>query len=191
MADGKFSDKRGFMALHLQLILGGARSGKSRYALNQGNEPDFQNHFFVATAYAGDKEMKDRIQLHRLERSSFWTTIEEPYHLANALLELDTNEKSLVVLDCATIWISNLLCGMGGSALSVPEIEKELGTLIQLLSRQNGKFRVVSNEVGLGIVPDNSLGRQFRDLQGKFNQSLASLADQVILMTAGIPQKIK
>jgi adenosylcobinamide kinase / adenosylcobinamide-phosphate guanylyltransferase len=179
------------MAPHLQLILGGARSGKSRYALRQGNESDFNPRFYLATASAGDEEMKNRIVQHRKERDASWQTVEEPYHLPEALSQSASHEKGLVIVDCTTLWVSNLLCGMGGKAITSPEIKLEFEKLIQLLPRLKGNILVVSNEVGLGIVPDNPLGRNFRDLQGDLNQTLASIANQVILMTAGIPQKIK
>jgi adenosylcobinamide kinase/adenosylcobinamide-phosphate guanylyltransferase len=179
------------MTTSLQLILGGARSGKSRYALSQGDEPASERRIFLATAFAGDEEMKKRIEHHQAERGNRWTTLEEPYHLAAALEKSNGGVDSLLVVDCATLWISNLLCGMGGKSLSSSEVEKEFEKLIEILPRQKGRIRIVSNEVGLGIVPDNLLGRQFRDLQGQFNQSLAALAGQVILMTAGLPQKIK
>jgi adenosylcobinamide kinase/adenosylcobinamide-phosphate guanylyltransferase len=179
------------MSPPLQFILGGARSGKSRYALNQGDELTYERRIFLATAFAGDEEMKSRIKRHQAERGDQWTTLEEPYHLVGALEKSSSGENNLLVVDCATLWISNLLCGMGGKELSISEIEKEFEKLIKILPRQKGRIRIVSNEVGLGLVPDNSLGRQFRDLQGQFNQSLAALANQVILMTAGLPQKIK
>ena len=177
--------------MDLQLILGGARSGKSRYALTQGDENSFKNRIFLATALAGDKEMKKRIARHKAERGSRWKTIEEPYHLAAALKKSRQGEKGLLIVDCATLWISNLLCGMGGKTLSTSGVQKEFKKVTTILARQNGSIRIVSNEVGLGLVPDNTLGRQFRDLQGEFNQSIAALASQVILMTAGLPQRIK
>ncbi len=179
------------MTPHIQLILGGAWSGKSRYALSQGDEDSFENRTFLATAFAGDEEMKNRIDRHKTERGAQWKTIEEPYHLVTLLTQLETSRKGLIVIDCATLWISNLLCGIGGKALSVSEIEKEFESLIKALAHQKGRIRIVSNEVGLGVVPDNPLGRQFRDLQGEFNQLLAAFAGQVILMTAGLHQKIK
>jgi adenosylcobinamide kinase/adenosylcobinamide-phosphate guanylyltransferase len=179
------------MSASLQLILGGARSGKSRYALAQGDESRFEPRLFLATASPEDEEMRQRILRHRLQRGSQWQTLEEPYHLVEALGRSAIHEKGLVIVDCATLWISNLLCGIGGKAKSVEEIEKEFEKLVQIISSLSGNVRVVSNEVGLGIVPDNLLSRQFRDLQGTFNQSVASLANQVILLTAGIPQKIK
>ena len=179
------------MTSSLQLILGGARSGKSRYALNQGDELTYDRRIFLATAFAGDTEMENRIKRHQTERGDQWNTIEEPYDLAAPVEKSKTELNSLLVIDCATLWISNLLCGMGGKALESSEIEKEFEKLFKILSQQKGRIRIVSNEVGLGLVPDNLLGRQFRDLQGQFNQSLAALAGQVILMTAGLPQKIK
>jgi adenosylcobinamide kinase/adenosylcobinamide-phosphate guanylyltransferase len=177
--------------MNLQLILGGARSGKSRYALNQGDESTYEHRIFLATAFAGDEEMKNRIKRHQAERGGQWTTLEEPYHLVTALEKSNAGVSDLLVIDCATLWISNLLCGMGGKTLQTSEIEKEFEKLFKILPRRKEKIRFVSNEVGLGLVPDNALGRQFRDLQGQFNQTLAALANQVILMTAGLPQKIK
>ena len=177
--------------MDLQLILGGARSGKSRYALSLGDKSTYERRIFLATAFAGDEEMKKRIERHQAERGDRWTTLEEPYHLVTALEKSNPGANDLLVIDCSTLWISNLLCGMGGKALTVSEIEKEFEKLIKVLPQLKGIIRVVSNEVGLGLVPDNSLGRQFRDLQGKFNQTLAALANQVIFMTAGLPQKLK
>jgi len=175
----------------LQLILGGARSGKSRYALAQGNESSFDPRIFIATASPGDEEMKNRIEQHRSTRSPEWKTVESSYHLVDALEKSAVHEKGLIVVDCLTLWISNLLCGMGGKALSMSEIKNEFKKLEHLLPKLKGNIRFVSNEVGLGIVPDNPLGRNFRDLQGELNQSLATLANQVILMTVGLPHKLK
>ncbi|HTC20298.1 MAG TPA: bifunctional adenosylcobinamide kinase/adenosylcobinamide-phosphate guanylyltransferase [bacterium] len=179
------------MSAFLQLILGGARSGKSRFALTQGGETGFEPRLFLATASPGDEEMRQRIDRHRSQRGSEWQTLEEPYHLVEALGRSAVHPKGLVIVDCATLWISNLLCGMGGKAKSAVEIEKEFEKLVQIFPLLSGNIRIVSNEVGLGVVPDNLLSRQFRDLQGTFNQSVASIANQVILLTAGIPQKIK
>src|SRR5277367_5830091 len=107
------------MAPHIQLILGGARSGKSRFALDQGDEPFFGPLLFLATASAGDDEMKQRIEHHRMGRDKKWQTIEEPYHLVETLRREAVHDKGLLVLDCTTLWISNLLCGMGGKPLSL------------------------------------------------------------------------
>lgn len=182
------------MASHIQLILGGARSGKSRFALQQGNESSFDPLLFLATATAGDEEMKDRIEKHRmsrLEKDSRWKAIEEPYRLAGVLGNSAVHEKGLLVIDCVTLWISNLLCGMGGNPLSNTECEKTFEDLLQTLARAKGQIRIVSNEVGLSIVPDNELGRNFRDLQGLLNQKLAAMSDEVFFLVAGIPRKIK
>jgi adenosylcobinamide kinase/adenosylcobinamide-phosphate guanylyltransferase len=179
------------MATHLQLILGGARSGKSRYALTQGDESSFGARFFLATASAGDEEMRVRIERHRAQRGPEWSTLEEPYRLSAAVEKIGLQEDQLLVIDCATLWISNLLCGMGGKTVPPSEASELFETLFQMLNRQKGSIRVVSNEVGLGVVPENPLARAFRDLQGEFNRSLAALAGQVILMTAGLPQRLK
>ncbi|SRR5579871_1351182 len=176
---------------HLQLILGGARSGKSRFALNQGNEKDFEPRIFLATATALDPEMTRRIRHHQEERGSQWKTVEEPYGLLAALEACPHSPRGLVVVDCATLWISNLLCGVGGKKLSPVEIEKLFEQFLGEAPRLKGCLRIISNEVGLGIVPENELSRQFRDLQGRFNQSAAAVADEVFLIVAGIPQKIK
>ena len=179
------------MSHFLQLILGGARSGKSRFALNQGDENSFDPKIYLATASAQDGEMSRRIELHKAQRGLQWKTVEAPYDLIQALESCAISPKGLVVLDCATLWISNLLCGIGGPKLSATQVERVFEKLFRTLPQWSGNIRVVSNEVGLGIVPDNPLAREFRDLQGRFNQSLAAIASQVILMVAGLPQKIK
>lgn len=182
---------KGAMALSIQLILGGARSGKSSFALAQGNEEGFRSRVFLATASPGDAEMKERILRHQQERGDRWTTVEEPYHLAQSLAKAATDDGTLVVWDCATLWISNLLCGMGGISLTMTEAEKGIDGLFNILPSLKGTLRVVSNEVGLGVVPEHPLGRQFRDLQGFFNQRMAKTAQEVFLITAGLPQKLK
>ena len=179
------------MAPHIQLILGGARSGKSRFALDQGNGSSFDPLLFLATASAGDDEMKERIDKHRSSRDRRWKTMEEPYQLVTALKRSAVHDRGLLVLDCVTLWVSNLLCGMGGKVLSMSEIEKIFAELVHTLPSLKGNIRIVSNEVGLSIVPDNPLGRDFRDLQGSLNQQLASLSNEVFFLTAGLPLRIK
>jgi adenosylcobinamide kinase/adenosylcobinamide-phosphate guanylyltransferase len=176
---------------NLQLILGGARSGKSRFSLAQDGDSSFDRRVFLATATAADQEMKERIRKHQADRGPQWETLEAPYHLIEVLEKLKNEPKTLVVVDCATLWLSNLLCGMGGPALSLSEIEEQIARLTDTLSKIGSPTRSVSNEVGLSIVPDSVLGRQFRDLQGLLNQKLASQAGQVFFLVAGIPQKIK
>jgi adenosylcobinamide kinase/adenosylcobinamide-phosphate guanylyltransferase len=175
----------------LQLILGGARSGKSRFSLDQGNEISFERRLFLATATTDDDEMIDRVRKHQIQRGVQWETIEEPYYLTETLQRLDDSETTLIVVDCATLWLSNLLCGVKGKALSTDEIEKKFNDLLDVLSRTQSHIRIVSNEVGLAVVPDNALGRQFRDLQGLLNQKLASQANQVFFMIAGLAQQCK
>jgi adenosylcobinamide kinase / adenosylcobinamide-phosphate guanylyltransferase len=179
------------MTSKIQLILGGMRSGKSRYALTQGDEPTYTPKIFVATATALDLEMKNRISRHQMERGPEWTTLEEPYYLLRNLKDRMTQSQSLVVMDCSTLWISNLLCGIGGPVLSYSKAETEIKNLVDALPNLKGTLRIVSNEVGLGIISENELSRQFCDLQGRFNQAAAKIAQQVIFMTAGIPFKIK
>ena len=179
------------MNSNLQLILGGARSGKSRFSLSQGDEASFTRRVFLATATAEDEEMKARIRKHQTDRGPQWETLEAPYYLAEALEKLNADEKTLVVVDCATLWLSNLLCGIGGAPLSEAEIEKKIDGFIAVLSKVRTHIRIVSNEVGLSIVPDNALGRLFRDLQGLLNQKLASQSGQVYFLIAGIFQRIK
>jgi adenosylcobinamide kinase/adenosylcobinamide-phosphate guanylyltransferase len=175
----------------LQLILGGARSGKSRFSLGQGNEATFERQIFLATATADDEEMRQRIRKHQDDRGAQWETLEAPYRLIETLQNIEGKDRTLVVVDCATLWLSNLLCGMGGDALSTEGIEKRIDGLIQTLSNTSYQVRIVSNEVGLSLVPDNALGRQFRDLQGLLNQKLASEAGEVFFFIAGIGQKLK
>jgi adenosylcobinamide kinase/adenosylcobinamide-phosphate guanylyltransferase len=169
----------------------GARSGKSRFALGQGNEGSFDPLIFLATASAGDAEMKERIERHRVGRDPKWRTVEEPYRLTETLAGRAIEERGLVVVDCLTLWVSNLLCGMGGNELSLSESEKILDEFLSTVPRSKGHIRFVSNEVGLSIVPDNKLGRDFRDLQGLLNQKLAILSDEVFFLTAGLPHRLK
>jgi adenosylcobinamide kinase/adenosylcobinamide-phosphate guanylyltransferase len=178
------------MSVHIQLILGGARSGKSRFALSQGDEKNYPRKIFLATALPLDEEMNSRIVRHQKERNPEWITLEEPY-LLREKLETNSQPMALMIIDCATLWISNLLCGVGGPALSPPQVEKEIDHLIEYLPNLQGVIRMVTNEVGLGIIPDNLLSRQFCDLQGRLNQKMAYIAEEVIFMTAGISRKIK
>jgi adenosylcobinamide kinase/adenosylcobinamide-phosphate guanylyltransferase len=174
------------------LILGGARSGKSRFALRQ-NSPTASSveHYFIATAMARDNEMKIRIEKHQKDRPSTWKTQEEPYDLLKLLQKTAHQDQSLVVVDCLTLWLSNLLCGMGGPTLSPEAIEEKIDELQKEIPRLNGRVIFVSNEVGLGLVPQTSLGRDFRDLQGKLNQSIAEVSSDIFFLVAGIAQKIK
>ena len=165
---------------HLTLVLGGARSGKSSHAeeLVRRAPPPWT---YIATAEALDDEMRRRIAMHRSGRGGDWHTLEAPLALTETLASLDSGA---VLVDCLTLWLSNVL-------LAEHDIEAECERLLVALAAAPGPLVVVSNEVGLGIVPDTPLGRTFRDAQGRLNQQVAQLADRVVLLTAGIPLKLK
>ena len=162
------------------LVLGGARSGKSRYAeaIAAGHEGQ---KVYVATAEPGDAEMAARIAHHKARRDAGWTTIEAPLDIAPAL---ETHSASFVLVDCITLWLTNMLLARRDIA---PEVER----LASVLSRRHGPTVLVSNEVGFGIVPDNELARRFRDEAGLAHQRLAKICDEVVLMVAGLPMKFK
>ena len=164
------------------LVLGGQRSGKSRYAeefvIASGLSP-----VYLATAASGDGEMRDRIALHRARRGEGWRTVEEPLDLAGALAR-ETGEGFHVLVDCLTLWVSNLIAA-GRS------VEDETGRLLETLARVTGPAVLVSGEVGLGIVPDNALSRRFADALGLVNQRIAAVVDRVVLIAAGLPLVLK
>jgi adenosylcobinamide kinase/adenosylcobinamide-phosphate guanylyltransferase len=163
------------------LVLGGARSGKSRYAeWLIGTYP--QPWIYIATAEAKDDEMAERIAAHKARRDAGWRTIEARHDLADALAAAP--EGSAVLVDCLTLWLSNLMTGAF-------DLEAPTARLLQALARRSGPTVLVSNEVGLGIVPDNALARRFRDAQGLLNQRVAAQAARVIMMVAGIPVSVK
>jgi adenosylcobinamide kinase/adenosylcobinamide-phosphate guanylyltransferase len=174
------------MAAHplprLTLVLGGARSGKSRHAeeLVMRAAPPWT---YLATAEALDQEMRARIDGHRLRRGAQWQTIEAPLDPAGALARLASDTQA-VLIDCLTLWLSNVL-------LAERDIADESRRLLGALGEARCPVVAVSNEVGLGIVPDTALGRAFRDAQGVLNQRVAAAAERVILMTAGIPLTLK
>ena|SRR5215467_12721719 len=165
----------------LTLVLGGARSGKSRYAesLITVLPPP---RIYVATAEAGDAEMTDRIVLHRERRGRDWHTVEAPHDLAAAVAGIESNAPVLV--DCLTLWLSNRM-------LVGADVEADAARLEAALNNRLGPVVLVSNEVGSSIVPDNALARRFRDLQGRLNQRVAARADRVVLMVAGLPLIVK
>ena len=164
------------------LILGGARSGKSSYAESLAR--DFNGpRVYIATAEAGDSEMAERIAAHRKRRGHGWRTVEEATDLPAALADA-AGTGTFILVDCLTLWISNLL-------LAEEDCDAALDALIDTLGKSDGQITIVSNEVGLGIVPDNALARRFRDIAGLANQRVAAACDEVILVTAGLPQKLK
>ena len=166
--------------VRLTLVLGGARSGKSRYAesLVTALPPPW---LYVATAEALDAEMAARIAAHRARRGNDWRTIGAPHDLAGALEAL---AGALVLVDCLTLWLSNRM-------LAQADVDAEIARLEHALDRRTSPVVLVSNEVGFGIVPDNALARRFRDLQGQLNQRMAARADRVVLMVAGVPLAVK
>jgi adenosylcobinamide kinase/adenosylcobinamide-phosphate guanylyltransferase len=170
------------------LILGGARAGKSTFALRLAEERAGECGIaFIATAQALDEEMASRIARHREERPAHWTTIEEPYQIDEALLQ--TPESNVVIIDCLTLFVSNwLLRSEKECDASIQNIVKRL---LATIHSQKRTIICVSNEVGLGIVPDTPLARTFRDLLGRVNQQFAEAADEVYLLVAGLPLRLK
>ena len=168
-------------ASRVTLVLGGARSGKSAYA-----EALFANlpppWLYVATAEAGDGEMRTRIEAHRSRRGADWQTLEAPLDLADAMTSGAADRPALI--DCLTLWLSNLMH-------AGRNIETETSRLIEALGSSRAERVLVANEVGLGIVPDNALARAFRDEAGRLNQRIASAADRVVFVAAGLPIILK
>jgi adenosylcobinamide kinase/adenosylcobinamide-phosphate guanylyltransferase len=164
------------------LVLGGARSGKSRHAealaLSRHGE-----HIYIATAEAGDQEMHRRIADHRRQRGTQWQTLEEPIELTNTL-QRACGEKRIVLVDCITLWLSNLI-------MLERDVGREIDRLCMMLPALEGTVIMVSNEVGLGIVPENALARRFRDEAGIANQRIGAACDEVVIMVAGLALKLK
>ncbi|HLB13503.1 MAG TPA: bifunctional adenosylcobinamide kinase/adenosylcobinamide-phosphate guanylyltransferase [Burkholderiales bacterium] len=165
-----------------ELILGGARSGKSALAVRLARSSGLAVTV-VATATAGDAEMAERIARHRAARPPAWRLVEEPIALT-AALRAECAADRLVIVDCLTLWLSNLL-------LAEAPLESGRAGLLDALPGVPGRVLLVANEVGLGIVPENALARRFRDEQGALNQALAALCDRVTLVTAGLPIVLK
>lgn len=165
------------------LVLGGARSGKTAFseqlAIRGGSKPAY-----LATAEALDAEMRDRIASHKSGRAARFTTIEEPIALSDALLRA-SKDHDVILVDCLTLWITNLLMANEDVAKAVSELG---ATLVQLKA---AKVILVSNEVGLGIVPDNAMARTFRDLAGSAHQRIAEICDDVYFVVAGLPMTLK
>ncbi len=182
-----------------ELILGGARSGKSRLAENRATEYEARGMsvVYVATAEAWDTEMADRLAHHRAGRPAHWVTVEEPLHLATTLERHAAVDRCLLV-DCLTLWLSALLFkGEGaaqleaGSPLTCARFWAERQALLSLLPRLPGEIVLVSNEIGSGVVPENRLARRFADEQGRLNQDVAALCERVTLSVAGLPLSLR
>lgn len=164
------------------LVLGGARSGKSRFAEDLAVRSGLKT-VYVATATAHDDEMRARIAEHRARRDGSWTTADAPIELAGAI-DAGTAPDRIVLVDCLTLWLSNVM-------LAERDLAADFDGLGAALSRAGGPVVLVSNEVGFSIVPDNALARAFRDHQGRLNQRMAAIAERVTLVVAGLPLDLK
>jgi adenosylcobinamide kinase/adenosylcobinamide-phosphate guanylyltransferase len=173
------------MSRKLFFITGGARSGKSAFAEDLAVRLTGKRAY-LATAQALDAEMVARIEHHRRRRGDAWDTFEEPLAVAELVRKLD-GRYAILLLDCLTLWLSNVMARVPADA----DVAGRVEDLAAALGGFTGVSLIVSNEVGLGIVPDNPLARRFRDLAGLLNQRIARAADEAYLMTAGIPVKIK
>ncbi|MDQ7029530.1 MAG: bifunctional adenosylcobinamide kinase/adenosylcobinamide-phosphate guanylyltransferase [Ardenticatenia bacterium] len=176
----------------LTLILGGARSGKSAFAEQQALEVGGDAVLFVATAEAGDQEMRRRIDRHRRSRPATWQTIEAPRRVGEILRRHGSGAQAVIV-DCLTLLVANVLNGWKDPwAPEVAEaVRDEVGDLVTAARALKTHVFVVSNEVGMGLVPPSPLGRAYRDLLGEANRRLAAAADAVYLLVAGIPVRVK
>jgi adenosylcobinamide kinase / adenosylcobinamide-phosphate guanylyltransferase len=165
------------------LVLGGARSGKSGFAQKAAEtEADAGRLVMIATGQAFDDEMAERIARHRADRDESWTTVEAPLELAAAIAALPA--EAIAVVDCLTLWLSNQM-------LADRDVEAACAELVAAVAACPARLWLVSNEVGLGIVPETPLGRRFRDEAGRLNQRLAATVDEVYFVAAGLPLKMK
>ena len=178
------------------LITGGARSGKSHFAQELALKAD-RPVLFVATAVAGDEEMRQRIEEHQRLRPSDWSTLEVPTHVGDKISQ-KIGGAQVVIVDCITLLVSNIFgqcTDQTGVRIDTPLVEKEItreiDALIEGINHLDASFMLVTNDVGMGLVPDNKIGRLYRDLLGRANQRLAQQADEVYLMVAGLPMLIK
>jgi len=177
------------------LVLGGARSGKSAYAeqLARGTGKEV---IYIATAHAGDSEMAARIEHHREHRPTEWTTVEEPLQLASVLQAL-ANPQRVLLVDCITLWLTNLMFCEDANYPDIGQLElprqfhQQRAALLDTLSNCAGDVILVSNEVGMGIVPFGAVSRTFADEAGRLNQALAALCDRAVFVAAGLPLVLK
>ncbi len=167
-------------------IIGGCRSGKSQHALQTAEKMPGSRKIYIATCVPQDDEMKQRVAKHQKERDRSWATVEEPVHLPVAISER-SQEADVILVDCLTLWVSNLLMETDDEE----KLEQTISQLIDTLEKATCPIVLVSNEVGTGIVPENKLARQYRDIIGLANQAVAETAGRVIWMVAGIPLTVK
>lgn len=199
------------MSRKIIFILGGARSGKSTYALKEASKFSGKK-MYIATAEALDEEMKERIEKHKRERGKDWDAYEEPFKIADIIKKIE-GKYSVIVIDCLTLWLSNVMHAGLNIETEIEHLISSLATIHSstnqpyfnktmkiipphppLLKGGRGDYQViyiVSNEVGTGIVPENEMSRRFRDMAGLLNQKIAEVADEVYMVVAGIPVKIK
>jgi len=167
-------------------ILGGARSGKSAFAIDMAKESRAKRIAYIATCEAKDAEMAKRIALHRRTRPKGWRTFEEPCRVS-ALAEKEAKRYDVVLIECVTLLVSNLLLNNFNERAIMEEAKKMLAAL----KKARARAIIVSNEAGLGVVPENRLARDFRDIAGRVNQLIAKSSDEVFFMISGIPRRIK
>jgi adenosylcobinamide kinase/adenosylcobinamide-phosphate guanylyltransferase len=167
-------------------VLGGCRSGKSSFALETAQKFSGDKKVFIATCIPHDDEMRQRVERHQEERSLAWETVEAPLLLPEAITE-NSRRADVIMVDCLTLWVSNLLMEFD----DFEKIEMQIPRLTEAIEKSDCPVVLVSNEVGQGVVPENKLARQFRDLVGFVNQAVAGCADEVIWTVAGIPVTIK
>ncbi len=174
------------MKNNVTFVIGGCRSGKSDYALTKANLINGNNKYFIATSVPTDSEMKNRVKKHQNERGKEWYTIEEPISIHKAIEDL-SKKADVILIDCLTLWVSNLLF----DSYDLDGITEGVNKLEYALSNCDCPVYIVSNEVGMGIVPENKLARQFRDYAGFVNQKVAAFSNQVVMTVAGIDVQIK
>jgi adenosylcobinamide kinase/adenosylcobinamide-phosphate guanylyltransferase len=177
------------MGKRLTLILGGARSGKSAYAQRLAAERG-NDVLYVATAEAGDDEMAARIAAHRAERPAHWQTLEAPRQVGSAI-RVVAGDAGVVLIDCLTLLASNVIVPLPEPVAAEAALIAEVDGLLAAYAASQAQWIVISNEVGLGLVPPFPLGRAYRDALGRANQRLAAVADEVLFMVAGLPMRVK
>ncbi len=172
----------------IELVLGGARSGKSRYAEQQAIASGLQV-VYIATAEAGDEEMQARIAHHRQHRPEHWLTVEQPVYLAQAIQE-NASPQHCILVDCLTLWLCNVLFDKQGE-LQAERYQCQSGAQLATLSECQQRVILVSNEIGLGVVAADAMTRRFVDEAGFLHQKIAQISHRVVLVTAGLPQILK
>lgn len=185
-SSGPSLDTEVVVVAHVTFVLGGCRSGKSGFALKKAQESVAARRVFIATSVPFDEEMQARVKRHRAERGAEWTTVEAPRTLPEAIVEHARADRVLLA-DCLTLWISNLLLELQEPA----QVEGCIPRLVDALGSAPGEVILVSNETGCGVVPENRLARRFRDLSGFANQAVAAAAERVVWVVAGIPVYVK